>query len=472
MMKGNALMGFLIAICAAGCVADSPPEPDELDPSESAHESRPEEDAPVAALKAGQINCTERSDTGYEQGRAFAIDLIHIDGKPVESSTADAFFKMRQAASREGVNLRIISGFRSNAEQQYLYSCYTSCSCNNCSLAAAPGYSNHQSGHALDLNTQEWGVYDWLRRNAARFDFHRTVPSEDWHWEFNGATPPGAGPCDGGQNHASIRFVSPAPGASARNAVWFKVEAAPQVHHVRFSADGFLLGAAERLDQHFTARYTFHDLGRRTITASAFDKNNQRVGQATLSIVVTPGESPLPMAIRNFNDGDKIHNGDVLSLDAHPTVARVQWSIGGHPVGDTTQGADGFPLRLQLQETGHRAILAQGLDQRGAEVARANLMLHILPLGASGAGVRLTSPDEGALLNNPLVLRAVTRGEVAAVMYVAEGRHTLGVSRDALDNFPLPFTFDTLGRRTIEARALDAQGRILARDQVSFTLQD
>jgi hypothetical protein len=80
------------------------------------------------------------------------------------------------------------------SQQQYLYSCYVNCSCNNCNLAAKPGYSNHQSGSALDLNTSAPGVYAWLSKNAGKFGFKRTVPSEAWHWEYLGSRPVG-GPC-------------------------------------------------------------------------------------------------------------------------------------------------------------------------------------------------------------------------------------------------------------------------------------
>jgi hypothetical protein len=39
-------------------------------------------------------------------------------------------------------------------------------------------------------------VLRWLNANAARFGFFRTVPSEDWHWEWWGGGP-GGGPCGG-----------------------------------------------------------------------------------------------------------------------------------------------------------------------------------------------------------------------------------------------------------------------------------
>jgi len=52
---------------------------------------------------------------------------------------------------------------------------------------ARPGYSNHQSGDAIDLNrAHDKGKTDaWLKANAAKFGFYRDVPSELWHWRFD-----------------------------------------------------------------------------------------------------------------------------------------------------------------------------------------------------------------------------------------------------------------------------------------------
>ncbi len=147
-------------------------------------------------IEQAVIDCAERQDTGYVRGEPFQITVVTVDGKPVERETANAYWVMQQAAARDGVNIRISSGFRTNAEQQRLYNCYRNCNCNNCNLAARPGYSNHQSGHALDLNTHEAGVLNWLNNNGAAFGFARTVPSENWHWEWWGGGP-GGGPCDG-----------------------------------------------------------------------------------------------------------------------------------------------------------------------------------------------------------------------------------------------------------------------------------
>ncbi len=142
------------------------------------------------------LSCKMSSTTGYTSGNSFKIKVVTIDGKKVEWKTANAYMEMAKAAAKSGVQIRIVSGFRSMSEQQYLYSCYVNCSCNGCNLAAKPGYSNHQSGHALDLNTSAPGVYNWLSNNGGKFGFKRTVPSEAWHWEWWGSDD-AQGPCNG-----------------------------------------------------------------------------------------------------------------------------------------------------------------------------------------------------------------------------------------------------------------------------------
>lgn len=138
------------------------------------------------------VSCTEKAATGYKSGAPYAMSVITVGGKSTAKPTAHAFLKMQQAADSAGVTLSINSAFRTQAEQQHLYKCYQTGSCNNGNLAARPGYSNHQNGRALDLATSNW---TWVANNAARFGFKRTVPSERWHYEFFGNDP--GGPCSG-----------------------------------------------------------------------------------------------------------------------------------------------------------------------------------------------------------------------------------------------------------------------------------
>ncbi|MFU8803010.1 MAG: cell wall-binding repeat-containing protein [Bradymonadaceae bacterium] len=130
-------------------------------------------------------SCNKQRMAAYSGGRRLAdVTVVSVNHKPVAINTASAFEKMRLDARRSGVNISVVSGFRTMAQQEYFYNCYRTKRCNNGNLAARPGYSNHQDGRALDLNTRGAGVYNWLSRNASRYGFQRTVPSEPWHWEY------------------------------------------------------------------------------------------------------------------------------------------------------------------------------------------------------------------------------------------------------------------------------------------------
>jgi LAS superfamily LD-carboxypeptidase LdcB len=121
---------------------------------------------------------------GYRNGKPIELEVADVDGVSVEVTTARAFIVMRDAAAEAGVYLQAWSGFRSQEKQAALYEAWKAGVGNP---AAKPGYSNHQSGRALDINLL--GVpretYAWLKKNASRYGFRRTVASEPWHWEYS-----------------------------------------------------------------------------------------------------------------------------------------------------------------------------------------------------------------------------------------------------------------------------------------------
>jgi peptidoglycan hydrolase-like protein with peptidoglycan-binding domain len=121
----------------------------------------------------------------YQGGQHLGkIDVVEIDGKKVAAKTARAWQELKAAAAREGVHLRLNSGFRTHGEQQSLYRAYQQGTGN---LAAYPGYSNHQHGQAIDVDVVSDAAYDWMHANAPRMGWRRTVPSEPWHWEYFGS---------------------------------------------------------------------------------------------------------------------------------------------------------------------------------------------------------------------------------------------------------------------------------------------
>lgn len=135
---------------------------------------------------------------GYHAGLPADVELADIDdkGHMLREDAAMAFIHMRDSAKREaGLTLIVNTAFRTSEHQQTLWNKYIrACAAwenggrkgDKPTPAARPGYSNHQSGIAVDINrSHDAGATDmWLAENAARFGFRRTVASEKWHWEY------------------------------------------------------------------------------------------------------------------------------------------------------------------------------------------------------------------------------------------------------------------------------------------------
>ncbi|MCS6911813.1 MAG: D-alanyl-D-alanine carboxypeptidase family protein [Myxococcales bacterium] len=137
----------------------------------------------LAAQLQAERGLAPRAEMGFVKYRPHPVAVVDLspDGSvQAEVRTALAFFRMADAARRAGVNLVVVSGFRSHQKQAELYRLYRR---GRGPLASRPGASNHQSGRALDLDMSLPGVKEWLRRHARRYGFRRTVPSERWHWE-------------------------------------------------------------------------------------------------------------------------------------------------------------------------------------------------------------------------------------------------------------------------------------------------
>ncbi len=162
--------------------------------------------SPEALGLVPTVDCTPKTGTAYVSGVPETIDLVTFEGKLVSAKIVDPLYVMVMAAHADGVDLKLSSGFRTYEQQQYLYNCYKNCNCNDCNVAAPPGYSNHQSGHAVDITTgcklgwsndycaSQSTTFAWLIKNAGYYGFEKTVKSEPWHWEWwEGG--PGGGIC-------------------------------------------------------------------------------------------------------------------------------------------------------------------------------------------------------------------------------------------------------------------------------------
>lgn len=140
---------------------------------------------------------------GYKKGEQFVIDLWPIGGGfYLEERAAQDFLRMEQAADADGIVLRVNTAYRNWRHQKRLHNDYLKAMAawdaggrlgKKPPPVAQPGFSNHQSGIALDINRApgddpatpqpDSPVDLWLAANAARFGFVRTVSVEAWHWE-------------------------------------------------------------------------------------------------------------------------------------------------------------------------------------------------------------------------------------------------------------------------------------------------
>ena len=138
-------------------------------------------------------------------------DLVEVPrdvyGRKVQmvAPAAAALQRMFAAAARDGVKLETVSGFRSINYQSGLIrrKLKSGMSIQKAlSINAVPGYSEHQTGCAVDLTTpgvpaadgsfEHSKAFTWLQQHGAQFGFHLSFPPgnkygyeyEPWHWRY------------------------------------------------------------------------------------------------------------------------------------------------------------------------------------------------------------------------------------------------------------------------------------------------
>lgn len=113
--------------------------------------------------------------------------------------------KLLSLATSSGIDLTVVSGYRSFGTQSGLKSTYkfTYGAGTANKFSAEQGYSEHQLGTAVDFTTMKVGgsfvgfdktpTYAWLQNNAHLFGFTLSYPKgntyytyEPWHWRFVG----------------------------------------------------------------------------------------------------------------------------------------------------------------------------------------------------------------------------------------------------------------------------------------------
>ena len=128
------------------------------------------------------------------------------ENQMVTSSTFDSFLSMFNDAKKENLTLIINSSYRSYEDQEEIYNFYkdTRGETEANKIAAKPGFSEHQTGMSIDIQTygstastfEEFDEFKWLQDNAHKYGFILRYPKdkeyltgyeyESWHYRYVG----------------------------------------------------------------------------------------------------------------------------------------------------------------------------------------------------------------------------------------------------------------------------------------------
>lgn len=155
------------------------------------------------------VNKYNQLPSNYEPDDLVDISIKYRYGgeKKIRKEVMDAFLKMWEDAYNDGIYLIIDSGFRAESDQKRVYDYYEDLKGTKGAdlIAARPGYSEHQTGLALDIYSKECAdakkfnkskSYTWLTKNAYKYGFILRYPElkkditgynyESWHYRYLG----------------------------------------------------------------------------------------------------------------------------------------------------------------------------------------------------------------------------------------------------------------------------------------------
>ena len=187
--------------------------PSVVTPSGSPSESQTASASPATARPSVEsspesLRCLVNKMRPFAQIDWEPNDLVDFEGQQLRAEAARAARAMMDAAKAEGVTLTVSSAYRSYAVQQQTYQHWVSVNGQRLAdqLSARPGYSEHQTGLAIDFSSPEGcrleECYEdtragrWLAKNAPNYGFILRFPKgqqaitgylfEPWHYRYLG----------------------------------------------------------------------------------------------------------------------------------------------------------------------------------------------------------------------------------------------------------------------------------------------
>ncbi len=147
----------------------------------------------------------------FPYGEVAPTELVELEaGHRLHVDAVNEWLAMQEAARRDGIELQVLSAFRTVADQTSIFFSVKSernqTAQDRARVSAPPGYSEHSTGYALDLGDasepgsnlspdfEHTAGFAWLKANAHRYHFVLSFPPgnrqgvsyEPWHWRFEG----------------------------------------------------------------------------------------------------------------------------------------------------------------------------------------------------------------------------------------------------------------------------------------------
>ena len=164
----------------------------------------------LTALGISSELITARGLREYEEATTLEVAEVGADRRDhlLVPLAAEAWRCLKAAALVDGIDLFIVSGFRSIDRQAEILrrKLETGATVESIlTVCAPPGFSEHHTGRAVDLSTSgsralevefnQTGAYAWLTEHAAEFGYYLSYPignrwgyqHEPWHWCFQDA---------------------------------------------------------------------------------------------------------------------------------------------------------------------------------------------------------------------------------------------------------------------------------------------